>query len=309
MGKIIIVGHKNPDTDSIVSAIAMQEYFKNILGKDALACRAGELNNETKFVLQRFNIEHPPLIGEMSIEDRIALVDHNETTQTFEGLDYSKVDFIFDHHKLSLATEKPIFLRNEPIGSTASLISKMFHERDYEISPDTAKLLLAGILSDTLNLTSPTTTSEDKEILSQLNKKAGLDLQRFANDMFEAKSSLAGISVDDLINLDYKIYELGKNKVGAGTWETTSPNAVNEKKGDILKLLRLKKDAEGLDYLFFMVVDILKQNCQLYIISDTEKSLAEKVFGGKTEGEIMILEGVVSRKKQIIPQLTEALTK
>jgi len=308
MGKLIIVGHKNPDTDSIVSAIVAQYFFKE-MEENAKAFRAGELNNESKFVLKKYGVESPDLISAIGENDKVALVDHNEATQTFEGLNFSQVAYILDHHKLSLSTEKPIYLRNEPIGSTSSLLAKIFQENNKEISETNAKLLLAGILSDTLNLTSPTTTDEDKKIILKLNKIAKIDIQKFVEEMFEAKSSLEGISTDDIINLDYKIFEMGKYKVGIGTWETTNPSTVNAKKGEIVELLIKKKQAEQLDYLYFMVVNIIRQNCQLYIIGQDEQTLAEKVFGGKNSSGAMELEGVVSRKKQIAPPLTEALTK
>ncbi len=309
MNKIIIVGHKNPDTDSIISAIVAQEFFSKVLSKDAKAYRAGGLNNETKFILEKFGVEIPELVTSTDENDSVALVDHNESSQIFDGLNYSNVDYIIDHHKIAVVTEKPIFFRSEPIGSTSSLIAKMFFEKNAEISETSAKLLLAGILSDTLNFVSPTTTEEDKEIAMKLNAIAKLDTEEFVAEMFKAKSSLEGISIEELISLDYKAFEMGAYKVGVGTWETTGPESVNLKKAEILEALTSKKDSDKLDRMFFMVVDILKQNCQLYIIGEEEKALAEKVFGGNVEDGIMFLPGVVSRKKQIIPQLTEELSK
>ncbi|MDD5396954.1 MAG: manganese-dependent inorganic pyrophosphatase [Candidatus Moranbacteria bacterium] len=309
MNRILIVGHKNPDTDSIVSAIAAQEFFAKAWGKDAKAHRAGVLNNETKFVLESFGVEMPEMISAVGDDESVALVDHNETSQVFEALDFGKVDFIFDHHKVAIVTEKPIFCRVEPIGSTSSLIAKMFFEKNVEISETSAKLLLAGILSDTLNLLGPTTTEEDKILAGKLNEIAKIEIEKFVAEMFKAKSSLEGISVEDIITLDYKDFEMGKHKVGVGTWETTFPESVNEKKDEILAALRKKKEDAGLGYVFFMVVDIIAQNCQLYVIGEDEKVLAEKVFGGKLENDMMFLPGVVSRKKQIAPQLTEELSK
>ncbi|HAS00245.1 MAG: putative manganese-dependent inorganic pyrophosphatase [Candidatus Moranbacteria bacterium GW2011_GWC2_37_73] len=309
MSKVFIVGHKNPDTDSIVSAIAAQEFFTKVLGKESKACRAGMLNNETKFILERFGVEIPELVVAIMDQDSVALVDHNEAGQTFEGLNYANVDYIFDHHKLAIVTEKPIFCRMEPLGSTSSLIAKMFFESEIEISEISAKLLLAGILSDTLNMMSPTTTQEDRNLAVKLNVVAKLNVEEFVSEMFEAKSSLEGISVQDVITLDYKVFEMGKSKVGIGTWETTNPESVNARKDEIIKALITEKNADKLDHMFFMVVDIIKGSCELYIISETEKVLAEKVFGGTVENEIMFLSGVVSRKKQIVPPLTEELSK
>lgn len=309
MGKIIVVGHKNPDTDSIVSAIASAEFFAKAFGQEAIPFRAGEINNETKFVLEAFEVEKPELIGEIQEGERVALVDHNESSQVFEGLDYGKVDFILDHHQISVKTEKPIFFRAEPIGSTSSVIAKMFLEKNLEISEKIAKILLAGILSDTLKLTSPTTTEEDKRLVGVLNAIALLDVEKFVAEMFKAKSSLEGISTEAIISLDYKNFEMGTKQVGIGTWETTNPESVNEKKAEIMEALIAKKAGEKLDYIFFMVVDILKQNCQLYIVGSEEKVLAEKVFGGNVENEELFLAGVVSRKKQIAPKLTEELSR
>lgn len=307
--KIIIVGHKNPDTDSIVSAIAAEEYISKVLGKQAIAMRAGEINNETKYILESLNVAMPELVGKTDDETSVVLVDHNQASQTFDGLEYSKVDYIFDHHNLNIQTEKPIYCCVEPLGSTCSVLAKLFFQSGIEISENSAKLMIAGILSDTLNFTSPTTTPEDKDLVAKLNEIAKLDVQNFVDGMFKAKSSLEGISTEQIISLDYKEFEMGSKKVGVGTWETTYPESVNEKKESIENELKIKKQKENLDFIFFMVVDILKQNCQLYLIGEEEKAVAEKVFGGQIENGMMILPGVVSRKKQIIPQLTEELAK
>ena len=309
MDKLIIVGHKNPDTDSIVSAIVAQEFFEKALGKESVACRAGEINNETKFVLEKVGAKIPEHVSNVKNIESVALMDHNEQSQTFDGLDYGKVEYIIDHHKLAIVTEKPIYCRVAPIGSTSSMVAKLFFEEGVKPSVETAKLMLAGILSDTLNLTSPTTTQEDKELVEKINDVANLDIDDFVNEMFKAKSSLEGISIQDIVTLDYKAFEMGTSNVGIATWETTNPESVNEKKAEIMQALRDKKEKEKLDHIFFMVVDILKSNCLLYIVGEEEKTLAEKVFGKQTEMEAIVLPGVVSRKKQIVPPLTEELSK
>lgn len=309
MDKIAIVGHKNPDTDSIVSAIAAQEYLIQVLKKEAVAFRAGELNNETKFVLEYFGVQKPEVIGELGQDDVIALVDHNEAGQIATPIGFEKVEYIFDHHKLSISTEKPIFCRCEPLGSTSSLMAKLFAENGNMPSEKIAKLLLAGILSDTLKFTSPTTTDEDKAIADKLNVIAKLDMDSFTNDMFKAKSSLEGIGVAEIISLDYKVFEMGNKKIGIGTWETTDPDIVNKKSAEIKKQLEAKKETEGLSMIFFMVVDIIKQNCFLYVVGQEEKEVARQIFGGNEKGDIVELAGVVSRKKQIVPPLAEYLSK
>jgi len=309
MSKTIIIGHLNPDTDSIVSAIAAEELFKNLFGVEAQALRAGNINNETKFVFEKFGVSIPELVDDIKEISSVALVDHNEQSQTFNGLDYANVDYVIDHHKLSIQTEKPILCRVEAVGSTATLIAKMSFEKGISPSEKTAKILLAGILSDTLNLSSPTTTSQDKELVEKLNEIAKLDRETFVAEMFKAKSSLEGISIEDIVSIDYKTFEMGGKNVGIGTWETTNPESVDAKKDEIIKALADKKAAEKLDYIFFMVVDILKQHCQLYVVDDSEAILAKKVFGTEAKELVVSLEGVVSRKKQIVPPLMEELGK
>jgi len=309
MPKIIIVGHKNPDTDTIVSAIAAEEYFKNVLKMDAKACRAGELNNETKFILKAFSTETPSLFKNLKKDERVVLVDHNEAGQRPDGAGDAFINGIIDHHKVSLETESPIFLRVLPVGSTASIIAKMYLESGKKIQPKIAKLLIAGIMSDTLGLNSPTTAEDDRKMAKELNKIAKLDLKVFINDMFSAKSSLKGISIDALISQDYKPFKMGKHKVGIGVWETTDPKSVNLKKDEIMKALRKKKAGEKLDLIFFFIVDIVKQESLLFLVGEEEAEAAKKAFKGNAGSSEMLLKGIVSRKKQMVPMLMAQLNK
>jgi manganese-dependent inorganic pyrophosphatase len=309
MKKIIIIGHKNPDTDTIVSSLIAEYYYNSILKISAKAYRLGELNNETKFVLEKFSIQIPQLLKKAGEQDIFALVDHNELIQSVDGLKVGQIERIIDHHKINLQTEVPIFLRIDPIGSTASVLAKMYAESGKKIPKNIVKIMLAGILSDTLNLTSPTTTDEDRKLVKELNKIAKLNLKQFATDLFLAKSSLKGISLNMLIEQDYKVFEMGMNKVGIAVWETTNPKSVLCKKERIIKLLAEKKQREKLDYIVFALVDIIAQNCVLFIVSEKEKALLQKVFMEKVSDGEMFLPGVVSRKKQIVPQINENLTK
>jgi len=309
MSKTVIIGHKNPDTDSVIAAMAAERYYNDVLKIDAKAYRAGEINNETKFVLKALSLKAPSLLKAVRKEDAIILVDHNESGQIADGISASQITGLIDHHKMIFETERPISIRVEPIGSTSSLIAKMYFESGKKITSSVAKLLLAGILSDTLGLAGPTTTDEDRKIVKTLNKIANIDIKGFVSDLFAAKSSLKGISIGTLIIQDYKLFEMGRSKVGIGVWETTDPESVNVEKAKILKLLFEKKAEEKLDYIFFFVVDIVKQGSVLYLIGDSESELAKKVFKGNIEDGSMILDGIVSRKKQIAPVLTAALSK
>lgn len=311
MGKTIVIGHKNPDTDSIVASLVAAEFFKKQLKLDAKAYRAGDLNNESKFVLKKFNVTAPILFKKALANDKFILVDHNEASQLADGVDFLQVERILDHHKMKITTETPIACHIEPVGSTSTLLAMMFQSSGKKVPNNLAKLLLAGILSDTLNLTGPTTTEQDKKIVKELNKTAKLNLAAFAREMFAAKSSLQGISVETIVNGDYKMYEMGRFKVGTAVWETTDPAGVAPFKKKIRDFLERKKKAENLDYLLFFVVDILKQNSLLYVLDSAEKGLAEKVFkiGLNVAENELLLTGIVSRKKQIIPPLAAELEK
>lgn len=307
MKKIAIVGHKNPDTDTVVSSLIAEHYHKNVLKTDAKAYRTGELNNETKFVLERFSVPAPPVIKKASKDASFVLVDHNELSQAVDGLELGQIERIIDHHKVNLQTEAPIFLRVDPIGSTSSVLARMYQESGKKIPANIAKLILAGILSDTLDLTSPTTTDTDRKLVKELNKIAKLDLKAFVKELFSAKSSLKGISLETLISQDYKLFEMGKKKVGIAAWETTMPDSVLAQKGKIMKLLLEKKAKEKVDLIIFMLVDILDQSSRLFLVGEEEQAVLEKVFSGEIVEDEMLLPGVVSRKKQIVPQLTESL--
>lgn len=303
--KTYIIGHKNPDTDSVVSAIVLAE-LENSLGKDYIAAVADKTNKETDFVLEKFGSKMPKPIPDTKKE--VILVDHNELSQMSEKVRAEEIIGILDHHKLGgLSTLGPISVRIKPVGATSTLIAELFKEKRVNPSKKIASLLIAGILSDTLNLTSPITTKTDQKIIDELNAIADLNIYEFANQMFEAKSDLNGIPISEIVTKDYKEFKMGGMRVGAGVWETVSPKSVLEKKKEILEALRAKKDKEGLNLLFFGLVDILKKATYLFILGDEEKKVVEEVFKTKTKEEILELPGVVSRKKQIIPFLEKFL--
>ncbi len=306
--KVISIGHKNPDTDSILSAILVSKFGKRMFGFDVEAVAAGSPNNETKFVLDFLKIKKPRVLKKIKNED-VILVDTTEPNQIIDGLNEENILAIIDHHNLGgLKSSKPIYCRVESIGCTGSVIYKILKEKNIKIDKVAAVLMIAGIISDTMNFHSPSTTNEDKKILKELNKIAKLDIRKFVKDLFVAKSDLEGISVNDIISKDYKQFEMGKNKVGIGVWETTDPESVNLQKSKIIRELINKKKKDKLNYLFFATVDIIKNNAYLYIIGDKENSLAEDIFGGKNKEGVMFLKGVVSRKKQVVPQMRKKLS-
>ncbi len=308
--ELVVIGHKNPDTDSIVSSMIVSYYSDSLFGHHAVAKRAGELNNETKFVLDHIakpTIRLPELLEKVN-EENVILVDTTEPTQLIEGINENNLFAVIDHHNLGgLKSSKPIYARIEPLGCTCTILYKILKEKNLEITQEVACLMASAIISDTLFLNSPTTTDEDRTILEELNKIAGLNLENYSMEMFKAKSSLEGIETTEIIEKDYKFFEMGKSKVGIGVWETVVPETVNERKEEILKALKNKKQKEGLDYLFFGVVDIIKENTYLYLVGDEEINLAKEIFNGNLENNVMFAEHIVSRKKQIVPPLKEKL--
>ena len=307
--KIISIGHKNPDTDSILSAVLVSRFGKKIFGVEIEAVMAGDVNNETKFILEKLKIKKPRILKVIK-KEVIVLVDTTEPKQIIDGLTEDNLMAIIDHHNLGgLKSSKPIFTRVEAIGCTGSVIYKILKEKNIRIDKTSAILIITCIISDTLNFNSPTSTVDDKKIFRELNKIAKLDMKKFVGELFFAKSSLKGISVNDIISKDYKQFDMGKYKVGIGVWETTAPETVNVQKDKIIKSLVKKKDQEKIDYMFFSVVDIVKNNSDLYIIGKEEQGLAKKVFSGNIKEGLMFLKGVVSRKKQLVPPLMNKLRK
>ena len=303
---IIVVCHKNPDTDTIVSAIVLAE-FLSMSGKKAKAYRAGGLNFETKYVLSRFGEKKPALISNLENKE-VFLVDHGELRQSPADIEKAKIVGVLDHHRLGGITSiEPIYYRNEPIGSTSSLIAKIFNEAGKKINKKQASLLLSGIISDTLKFTSPTTTDEDKKIGKQLQKIAGINVDELASEMFKAKSSLKGISLNEILQKDYKEFEFNGQKVGIGVFETASPATFSKMEGEVFEGLQKLKIQRKIDLIYFGIIDILKHEGFICLIGEKEKEIAQKAFKGKIENNIMHVPGLVSRKKQMVPVLAKIL--
>lgn len=302
---MLILGHKNPDTDSVVSALVLAQLAqkKALFGGKVSAGRAGEINNETKFVLDYFKVKAPGLIKSIKGKE-VFLVDHNSSAEAAEGKEESILLGVLDHHLLSgVSTASPVYYRCETVGSTSTLVAKMFEENGVKPSKLQAKLLLAGILSDTLNLTSPTATKEDKRVVGKLQKISGLKIGEFVEKMFEAKSSLVGVKLEEVIGKDYKNFEFGKIKLGFGVWETVKPQTLLDKKEQLIEFLRKSKQKSRLDFVFFAIVDIIKNQSYWVISGDEEKQVVEQVFGARIKDKLAFMPGIVSRKKQMIPPL------
>ncbi len=305
---LVIIGHKTPDTDTIASSIVYAD-FKNKTGEKASSFLTGKLNKETDFILNFLKIEKPKTIKNIA-DKNVVLMDHGNLIESVEGIEKANVIEVIDHHKMSgINTDAPIFYRAEPIGSASSIVAKIFKEKGIKINKKQAGLLLCGIISDTLKLTSPTTTDDDKKLSKELAKIANININDLAKKMFEAKSDISGESMEKIIETDYKEFNAGKIKFGFGVHETTCPDSINEKKDKIIMALIKKKTADKPDFMFFAVVDIIKQKSYLYLINEEERLIARKAFKADIKNDIAILDKVVSRKKQMVPPLLKLFSK
>ncbi len=302
---ILVFGHKNPDTDTICSAIAYAE-LKGKLGKDVKAVRLGEINEETKFVLDYFKVEKPELIESVSGKE-IMLVDHNERTQTADGFEEAKVLELVDHHRISnFNVDEPLYVRMEPVGCTATIILKLFKENNLLPSPTTAGLMLSAIVSDTLLFKSPTCTECDVKAGKELAEIAGVNVEEYGLEMLKAGTALGGKSEAELINMDMKIFEVDGSKIGVAQVNTVNEAELLERKEKLLEEINNIINKEGLKFFIFAITNILS-NDSTGIVAGDGNAVIEKAFNEKIDNNLIALKGVVSRKKQIIPPLTKAI--
>ena len=302
---ILVFGHKNPDTDTICSAIAYAE-LKNKLGKDVKAVRLGEINEETKYALNYFKVEKPELVENVAGKE-IILVDHNERTQTAEGFEEAKVLELIDHHRISnFNVDEPLYARVEPVGCTATIILKLFKENGLAPSKETAGLMLSAIISDTLLFKSPTCTQCDAKAGKELAEIAGVDLKEYGLEMLKAGTALGDKSEAELLNMDMKIFEIDGAKIGVAQVNTVNEAEVLERKEKLLAEIDNIIVKDGLKFFMLAITNILT-NDSTVLVSGDGNDVIEKAFGEKVDSNLVTLKGVVSRKKQIIPPLTKAI--
>lgn len=297
-----IVSHKNPDTDTIVAAITYAKLL-NKQGIEAKPVRIGVLNKETEFLLNKFNVEVPELVETLPEGTEIILVDHNEKSQSIDNIDELNLTGIIDHHKFNIQTSGPLNIRAEIIGSTASIVTKLYNEAGIEIEKVDAQLLISAILSDTLYYRSPTTTQQDREIVQELNKIAEFeDLEQHSLDLFAAKSNLGDIEVEKMIKLDYKQFNFGGDDYAIGVMETTNAQYGINRKDEILTKLKEIKTNDNLKGVFYSIVDILNEENTTMTSGTEELELLKTIFGAQIKDEMAHLGNVLSRKKQLVPK-------
>ncbi len=305
---IIVIGHKSPDTDSVVSAIVYSSYLKK-MRINAVPAVAGKINRETSLILKKMKERKPLSLKKAKKNDEFYLVDHNGLEQSLSGVKEENILGFVDHHQLAgTRTSQPIFCRCQPVGSTSTIIFEMFRESGFRLTRKESGLLLCGIISDTLKLTSSTTTKKDEKIARLLAKETGIKTGDLAQEMFRAKSDISGMNPKEIVIKDYKEYNFLKAKIGVGVYETTSVSAIGEIKEKIFKEISQIKKEKNIDLMFFAVIDIFKKECFLYLDSSEELKIAQQAFKDKyAKKGIIKINGITSRKKQIIPPLSKIL--
>ena len=301
---ISVFGHLNPDTDAVTSALVFA-HFLNRSGHEARAYRLGALNKETAFVLRKLGVEAPPLLEALPKGAPVALVDHNESAQSLPGLTALAVTHVVDHHKLGdLQTNVPVFLRFEPLGCTATILTKLHREASLPIEPTDAALLLSAILSDTLHFRSPSTTEWDREVAHYLAQIAGVaDVGAYADELFAAKSDVADVPAAQLLKTDYKVFEFGGQTWGLGVIETTHPASVLAREEELLDAMEAEQLASGLAGVLLSVVDIMRETNRTLVLGAAEAAALRGAFDAPIEGRLADLGHRISRKKQVVPAL------
>lgn len=304
MGKeILIFGHKNPDTDSITSSIAMANLEKK-LGNGAVACRLGDINKETEYVLNYLGIEAPKLLEGVEDGSEVILVDHANVKETIDNLDNVVIKKIVDHHQVLLNTAYPLYYRAEPVGCTGTVIYKLYKENNIEVDKVMATLMVSAIISDTLLFKSPTCTDSDVTVAKELSKIAGIDVEKYGLEMLKAGTDLSSFSIEEILTIDSKEFDFKGVKAIIAQVNTASISDVMTKKAEFEKAMNLMITEKGLGLYIFLVTDIVNSNSQVISLGTSAK-VVEKAYGITLEDNTALLKGVVSRKKQVVPVITE----
>lgn len=299
MEKLLIIGHKNPDTDSICSSIALAEIQKKMTGEEVEAVRLGNINQETEYALNYFGVEPQRMIEKVEEGQKVILVDHNEFTQSVERIEKAKILGVMDHHKIAnFQTSEPLFYMAQPVGCTATIIYEICLMNNIEISKQTAGLLLSAIISDTLLLKSPTCTPKDIEMANKLEKIAEVDKEVYGLEMLKAGTKLDGYTEEELLNLDSKKFEKDNVKYMIAQVNTVSIEDVLKRQAKIEEAMKKVIEENSLDLCLLAITDIVNSNSEAVVIGK-RTDIIEKTY--TIENNRAFMPGVVSRKKQIIP--------
>ena len=302
---IKVFGHTAPDTDSTGSPIIWAWYLNEVRKTPAQAVLQGEPNTEALWMLKRWNLDKPQIIADVAAGDQCVIVDTNNPAELPASLDQADVIEIIDHHLLAggIKTRVPINITVRPLACTATIMHDLMGA-DMARAPEAIKgAMLTCILSDTLEFRSPTTTAHDRAVAEKLAADLGVNITDYATEMFAAKSDISAFSDETLLRTDSKEYELGGKQLRITVLETTAPQVLLARKAALLAAMPRVAAEDGADEVLCFVVDILREEATLLIPNDFVRRLAERSFGVAVTGDSVVLPGVMSRKKQIIPVL------
>lgn len=304
MAETYVFGHKSPDSDTITSSIVMANLENELGNKDAKAYRLGNINKETEFILNYLDMEAPELLESIDDGADVILVDHNSPAESIDNLENANILKVVDHHKLALETSYPLFLRFEPVGCTETILCKLYEENGIEITKEIATLMLSAIISDTLLLKSPTTTDDDKAAVEKLAKIADIDAEEYGLEMLKAGTDLSSFTIEEILSLDAKQIDFKDVKSIVNQVNTADISDVMAMKDDLEAGINKIIEDEGLDLFMLLITDIVNSNSQVIVLGK-DAALVEKAYGVKLEDNTALLEGVVSRKKQVVPIMTD----
>lgn len=301
----LVFGHKKPDTDSIASAISMANLQTNI-GSYSESFRLGNVNRETDFALKTFGMKEPEYLEKVTEKDNVIMVDSNEFSQSADGIENANIKMIVDHHRLNLQTTNPVFCMAEPVGCTSTILYKLYKQNDVSITPEMAGIMLSAIVSDTLLFKSPTSTEQDKFIAGKLSDIAGIDMYDYGYRMLKAGTNLDGYTAEQIINTDSKPFDKNGVKFVISQINSADVDSVLEKQNELETAIASEIVNNNLDCYVFMVTDILNASSKAIVLGN-KKGIFEKAYNTKLFNNTAVLDGVVSRKKQVLPKLLEAI--
>ncbi len=301
----LVFGHKSPDTDATMSAIIWAWYLTNVLGGDAKPVLLGQPNTEAAFVLKHWGFEQPEIIADVSANDRVVIVDTNNPAELPPSINEATIMAIIDHHMLvgGLKSKTPINVVMRPLACTATVMHDIMGENVEKLPREIRGAMLSCIVSDTLEFRSPTTTDHDRIVAEKLAADLGVSIPELAAAMFAAKSDVSSFSDAELLRMDSKEYSVAGKELRISVLETTAPAVVLNRKAALMAAMPEVAQADGADQVLLFVVDILREEATLLVPNDLVKQMAEASFGVKVSGDTVVLPGVMSRKKQIIPSL------
>lgn len=301
----VVIGHMNPDTDSIISAIAAADLYAR-RGIDVTPAAQGAPAPETEFVLKKFGLTAPQVVTDVAGKD-VFLVDFSDLPQAPKGMDSATVLGIVDHHKLGdVTTASPLEAWIWPVGCTGTVLKNMYDFYGVELSRNIAGGLLCAILSDTVIFKSPTCTEADKKAVAELAAIAGVDdVVALGMEMFKVKSAVDGTPMRDLVFRDYKDFDMNGKKVGIGQLEVVDLSILDAVKAGLREEIARVKGEKGNHSVFLLLTDIMKEGSEMLIVSD-DPAVVEAAFDVKVEGDSVWLPGVMSRKKQVVPNFEKA---